>query len=56
MILGEKSLISEVGLSQLVIKAKLGKTHIKASKNCNYIVDEERLARIRIIVSLKVAS
>jgi hypothetical protein len=53
MILGDKPLISEVVLSQLVLEQDLSKTHTKASKNHNNIFDEERLAHIRtIIVSL----
>jgi hypothetical protein len=51
MILGDKPLIFEVVLSQLVIRARLGgKTHMKASKNCNNIVSEECYANIRTIV------
>jgi hypothetical protein len=50
MILGDKPLILNVVLSQLVSEQDWGKTHIKASKNHNNIVDEERLAYIRTIV------
>jgi hypothetical protein len=53
MILGDKPLISKVVLSQLVPEQDWGKTHMKASKNCNNISGEERLAHIRtLIVSL----
>jgi hypothetical protein len=53
MILGDKPLISEVVLSQLVLEQEWGKAHMKASKNRNNIFGEERLAHIRsIIVSL----
>jgi hypothetical protein len=50
MILGDKPLISEVVLSQLVPDQDWGKTHMKASKNHNNILGEERLAHIRTIV------
>jgi hypothetical protein len=50
MILGDKSLISEVVISQLVPKQEWGKTHTKASKNHNNIFGEERLAHIRTTV------
>jgi hypothetical protein len=50
MILRGKPLISEVVLSHLVPEQNLGKTHIKASKNCNNIFGEEHLAHIRTIV------
>jgi hypothetical protein len=50
MILGDKSLISRVVLSMLVIRARLGKTHMKASKNCNNVFGEERLAYMSTIV------
>jgi hypothetical protein len=50
MILGDKPLIYEVVLSQLVPEQDWGKTHMKASKNHNNIFDEERLANIRTIV------
>jgi hypothetical protein len=50
MILGDKPLISEVVLSQLVPEQDWGKTRMKAPKNCNNIFDEERLAHIRTIV------
>jgi hypothetical protein len=53
MILGDKSLISEVVLSQLVPEHGWGKTNTKASKNCNNAFGEERLAHIRTqVVSL----
>jgi hypothetical protein len=53
MILGDKPLISEVVLSQLVLEQEWGKAHMKASKNRNNIFGEERLAHIRsIVVSL----
>jgi hypothetical protein len=50
MILGDKPLISEVVLSQVVSEQDWGKTRTKASKNHNNIFDEERLAQIRTIV------
>jgi hypothetical protein len=50
MILGDKSLISEVILSQLVPEQDWGKTHMKAYKNRNNVFDEERLAHIRTLV------
>jgi hypothetical protein len=50
MILGDKPLISEVVLSQLVSEQDWGKTHTKASKNRNNGFDEERLAHIRTLV------
>jgi hypothetical protein len=50
MILGDKPLIVEVVLSQLVPEQDWDKTHIKASKNRNNIFGEERLAHIRILV------
>jgi hypothetical protein len=50
MILGDKPLISEVVLSQLVPGQDWGKTHMKASKNHNNIFGEERLAHIRTLV------
>jgi hypothetical protein len=37
-------------LSQLVPEQDQGKTHMKASKNSNNVVGEERLAHIRTIV------
>jgi hypothetical protein len=46
MILGDKPLISEVVLSKFIISARLGKTHIKASKNHNNIFDKKHLAYI----------
>jgi hypothetical protein len=53
MILGDKPLISNVVLSQLVREYDWGKTHTKAFKNHNKIFGEECLAHIRsIIVSL----
>jgi hypothetical protein len=51
MILGDKTLISKVVLSQLVSEEDWGETHTKASKNHNYVVDEERLAHIKSIVA-----
>jgi hypothetical protein len=51
MILGDKHLISEVVLSQLVSEQDWGKTHMKASKNRNNVFDEERLAHIRTLVA-----
>jgi hypothetical protein len=50
MILGDKPLISEVVLSQLVPEQDWAKMHMKASKNHNNVFDEERLAHIRTIV------
>jgi hypothetical protein len=50
MILGDKPLISEVVLSQLVLEQDWGKTHMKSSKNHNNIFSEERLGHLRIIV------
>jgi hypothetical protein len=50
MILGDKPLISEVVLSQLVSEQAWGKTHMKASKNRNKVFGEERLAHIRTLV------
>jgi hypothetical protein len=50
MILGDKPLISEVVLSQLVLEPGWGKTHTKASKNRNNIFGDEHLAHIRTIV------
>jgi hypothetical protein len=50
MILGDKFLIFEVVLSQLVPKQDWDKTHMKASKNRNNIFGEERLAHISTIV------
>jgi hypothetical protein len=50
MILGDKPLISEVVLSQLVPEQDWGKTHMKASKNRNSTFGEERLAHIRTLV------
>jgi hypothetical protein len=49
MILGDKPLISEVVLSQLV-EQDWGKTHTKASKNRNNAFGEERLAHMRTLV------
>ncbi len=46
---GDKPLL-EVVLSQLVSEQDWGKTHTKASKNCNNIFGEERLAHIRTLV------
>jgi hypothetical protein len=50
MILGDKPLISEVVLSQLVPEQGWSKTHTKASKNRNNAFGEERLAHIRTLV------
>jgi hypothetical protein len=50
MILGDKPLISEVVLSQLVSEQGWGKTHMKASKNRNKVFGEERLTHIRTLV------
>jgi hypothetical protein len=50
MILGDKPIISEVVLSQLVSEQDWDKTHTKASKNHNNAFSEERLAHIRILV------
>jgi hypothetical protein len=50
MILGDKPLIFEVVLSQLVLEQDWGKTHTKVSKNHNNVVSEECLAHIRTIV------
>jgi uncharacterized FlgJ-related protein len=50
MILGDKSLISEVVLSQLVPEQDWGKTHTKVSKNRNNVFGVERLAHIRTLV------
>jgi hypothetical protein len=50
MILGDKPLISEVVLLQLVPEQDWCKTHMKASKNHNNIFGEECLPHIRTIV------
>jgi hypothetical protein len=50
MILGDKPLIFDVVLSQLIPEQDWGKTHMKASKNYNNAFGEERLAHIRTIV------
>jgi hypothetical protein len=50
MIMGDKPLISELVLSQLVSEQNWGKTHIKASKNHNNVFSEECLAHISTIV------
>jgi hypothetical protein len=50
MILGDKPLISEVVLSQLVPEQDWGKTHTKASKNRNNVFTDECLAHIRTLV------
>jgi hypothetical protein len=50
MILGDKPLISEVVLSQLVLEQDWGKTQTKASKNHNNAFGEERLAHMRTLV------
>jgi hypothetical protein len=50
-ILGGKLLLFRGGgLSQLVSKQDRDKIHMEASKNCNNIISEERLAHIRTIV------
>jgi hypothetical protein len=48
--LGDKPLISEVVLSQLVPEQDWGKTHMKASKNRNNTFGEKHLAHIRTLV------
>jgi hypothetical protein len=50
MILGDKPLISEVVLSQLVPEQDWGKMHMKAFRYRNNIFGEERLAHVRTIV------
>jgi hypothetical protein len=50
IILGEKPLISEVVLSQLIPEQDWSKTHTKTSKNRRNIFGEEHLAHIRTIV------
>jgi hypothetical protein len=50
MILGDKPLISEVVLSQLVLEQDWCKTRTKASKNRNNVFGEKRLAHIGTIV------
>jgi hypothetical protein len=50
IILGDKPLISEVVLSQLVLEQDWGKTHTKVSKNRNNAFGEERVAHIRTLV------
>jgi hypothetical protein len=50
MILGDKPLVSEVVLSQLVPEQDWGKIYMKASKNRNNTFGEERLAHIRTLV------
>jgi hypothetical protein len=50
MILGDKPLISEMVLSQLLPEQDWGKMHMKASKNHNNVFREERFAHIRTIV------
>jgi hypothetical protein len=51
--LGDKPLISEVVLSQLVPEQDWSKTHTKISKNRNNAFGEEHLANMRtLIVSL----
>jgi hypothetical protein len=53
IILGDKPLISQVVLSQLVSEPGWGTTHTKEPKNRNNVFDKECLAHIRtIIVSL----
>jgi hypothetical protein len=49
-ILGDKPLLLQGVLSQLALEQDRGKTHIKASKNRNNVVGEERIAHIRTIV------
>jgi hypothetical protein len=49
-ILGDKPLISEADLSQLVPVQYWGKTYMKAYKNRNNVFGKERLAHIRTIV------
>jgi hypothetical protein len=48
--LGDKSLNSDVVLSQLVSEQDWGKTRTKASKNHNNAFGEERLAHIRTLI------
>ena len=50
MILGDKPLIFEVVLLQLVPEQDWGKIHTKASKNHNNTFGEERLAHIRTLI------
>jgi hypothetical protein len=50
MIMGDKPLISEVVLSQMLSEQDWSKTHTKASKIRNNIFGEECLAHIRTIV------
>jgi hypothetical protein len=50
IILGDKPLVSDVVLSQLVLEQDWGKTHLKTSKNHNNVYGEEHLAHIRTIV------
>jgi uncharacterized FlgJ-related protein len=50
MIMGDKPLISEVVLSQLVSEQDWGKTHTKASKNRNNVFGEKCFAHIRTLV------
>jgi hypothetical protein len=50
MILGDKSLNSEMVLSQLVSNKDWGKAHTQASKNHNNVFGEEHLDHIRTIV------
>jgi hypothetical protein len=50
IILGDKPLISEMVLSQLVSEQDWGKIHMKSSKNYNNIFGEKHLAHIRTIV------
>jgi hypothetical protein len=50
MILGDKPLLFQGVLSQLVLEQDRGKSHTKASKNYNNVIGEEYLAHIRTIV------
>jgi hypothetical protein len=49
-ILRDKPLLFRGFLSQLASEQDRGKTHMKASKNHNNVIGEERLAHIRTIV------
>jgi hypothetical protein len=50
MILGDKPVLFQEGSIKVRIREDREKTHMKASKNHNNIIGEERLAHIRIIV------
>jgi hypothetical protein len=51
MILGDEPLLSQGGSITVGYQSKIqGQTHMKASKNHNNIIGEERLAHIRTIV------